>query len=141
MGARFLRTMTFGNRVITGGSHAPTESYPRQLPGPSRRRRTPANPPPVQGLQAQDLGPSPLVAAAGRRCTDYLTVRRLPATPRRPLRRDSPQGAAGHTARLRRAPATAQRGAGRAPTQGAPQATPAVGHRPDVDPLPRRAVP
>ena len=105
------------------------------------RRRAPASPPPVQGLQAQDLGPRPLVAAAGRRRPDHLAVRRLPAAPRRPLRRDGTQGAAGHPARLRRAATAAQRRPGRAPAQGAPQAPPAAGHRPDLDPLPRPALP
>ena len=141
MDARPLRRMTFGNRVITGGSHAPTPSYPRPQPGPPPRRRAPASPPEVQGLQAQDLGPGPLVAAAGRRRPDHLAVRRLPAPPRRPLRRDGTQGPAGHPARLRRAATAAQRRPGRAPAQGAPQAPPAAGHRPDLDPLPRPALP
>ena len=56
----------------------------------------------VPGLQAQDLGPGPLVAVARRRRPDHLAVRRLPAPARRPLRRDGPQGPAGHPARLRR---------------------------------------
>src|SRR3954466_11969098 len=125
MGARSLRTMTFGNRVITGGSHAPTPSYPRPQEGPPPRRRAPASAPEVQGLQAQDLGPGPLVAVTRRRRPDHLAVRRLPTPRRRPLRRDGTQGALGHTARLRRPPTTTQRGAGRAPAQGAPQPSPA----------------
>src|SRR3954467_12445185 len=141
MDASPLRTMTFGHRVITGGSHAPTESYPRQPPGPSRRRRVPASPPEVQGLQAQDLRPGPLVTPAGRRRADHFAVRRLRAAPRRPLRRDGTQGAPGHTPRLRRPPTATQRGAGRAPAQGAPQAAPTPGHRPDLDPLPRPTLP
>src|ERR1700692_432038 len=112
MGARFLRTMTFGNRVITGESHAPTESYPRQPPGPSRRRRTPPSPPSVQGLPTQDLGPCPLVAVTSRRRPNHLVVRRLPTPPRRPLRRDGTQGPLGHPAQLRRTAAAAQRRAG-----------------------------
>ena len=79
MDASPLRTMTLGNRVITGGSHAPTPSYPRPQAGPSSRRRAPAGTPQVQGLQTQDLGPGPLVALAGRRRPDHLAVRRLPA--------------------------------------------------------------
>src|SRR5512135_536658 len=35
----------------------------------------------------------------------------------------------------------AQRRAGRAPAQGPPQTAPAAGHRPDLDPLPRQALP
>src|SRR4051794_31045783 len=69
MGARPLRRMTFGNKVITGGSHAPEPSYARPRPGPSRGRRSPASPSPVPGLQAQDLGRvlwSLLLAAAAR---------------------------------------------------------------------------
>src|SRR5437588_897141 len=101
MDASPLGTMTFGHRVITGGSHAPTPSYPQPQPGPPPRRRTPPSPPPTQGLPAQDLGPGPLVAVAGRRRPDHLAVRRLPASGPRPFRRDGTQGAAGHTARLR----------------------------------------
>ena len=94
MDASPLRTMTFG-----------TQSHPRREPCARHhhtldrhqvhraRRRAPAGPPPVQGLQAQDLGPGPLVAPAGRRRPDHLAVRRLPAPRRRPLRRDGPQGA------------------------------------------------
>src|SRR5687768_8479373 len=69
MDARPLRRMTFGKRVITGGSHAPEASYARLPAGPSRSRPTPASPPGVPGLQAQDLGPvlwSLLLAAAAR---------------------------------------------------------------------------
>src|SRR3954464_15096789 len=84
MGASSLRRMTFGDRVITGGNHAPTPSYPRPLAGPSPRHRAPAGPSEVQGLQAQDLGPGPLGDVARRRSTDHLAVRRLPASPRRP---------------------------------------------------------
>ena len=36
--ARLFRRMTFGNKVITGGGHAPEESYPQPSAGPSRRR-------------------------------------------------------------------------------------------------------
>src|SRR3954471_4898248 len=133
--------MTFGYKVITGGSHAPEPSYARPQPGPSRGRRPPASPSPVPGLQAQDLGPSPLVAPAGRRRPDHLAVRRLRPAPRRPLRRDGAPGPAGDPARLRRAAAPAQRRPGRAPAQGAAQAPSATGHRPDVDPLPRPTVP
>src|SRR3954470_17010699 len=135
MDARSLRRMTFGNRVITGGSHAPTPSYPRPQEGPPPRRRAPASTPEVQGLQAQDLGPGPLVAPAGRRRADPLAVRRLPAPRRRPLRRDRTQGAPGHTARLRRAATAAQRRPGRAPAQGPAHAPPALGRRLDLDPL------
>src|SRR5512142_2281036 len=100
MDARSLRRMTLGHRVITGGSHAPTPSYPQPQPSPPPRRRAPASPSEVQGLQAQDLGSGPLVAVAGRRGPDHLVVRRLPTPPRRPLRRDGAQGPLGHTARL-----------------------------------------
>src|SRR5512135_2257146 len=141
MDARLLRRMTFGNRVITGGSHAPTESYARPSAGPSGRRRAPASPPQVQGLQTEDLSPRPLVAPLGRRRPDHLAVRRLPTPPRRPVRRDGPQGTPGHPARLRRPATAAQCRAGRPSAQGPPQAAPAVGHRPDLDPLPRPALP
>src|SRR5512135_1686494 len=60
MDARSLRRMTLGHRVITGGSHAPTPSYPQPQPSPPPRRRAPASPSEVQGLQAQDLGSGPL---------------------------------------------------------------------------------
>ena len=85
MDARPFRRMTFGYKVITGGSHAPEESYPRPSVGPSPRRRPSASPPPVQGLQAEDSRRRPLVAAAGRRRPHHLAVRRLRAAPRRPL--------------------------------------------------------
>src|SRR5512135_2315511 len=100
MGASPLRKMVLAYGTNTGGSHAPTPSDPRPPEGPPPRRRSPAGPPPVQKLQAQDLGPGPLVAPAGRRRPDHLAVRRLSAAPRRPLRRDGAQGAAGHPARL-----------------------------------------
>ena len=73
------RIMGPGNRTHTGGGHAPTPSYPPPPPRPSPRRRTPARPPAAPGLQAEDLGPGPLVAAAGRRRPDHLAVRRLRA--------------------------------------------------------------
>src|SRR5882757_426046 len=133
--------MTFGNKVITGGSHAPEESYARPPAGPSRRRTAPASPPPIQGLQAEDLGPRPVVAVAGRRRPEHLAVRRLRAAPRRPLQRDGAQGAAGDPPRLRHPATAAQRRAGRAPAQVAPHAPPAAGHRPDADPLPRQTLP
>src|SRR3954454_15497796 len=141
MDARPLRRMTFGHRVITGGSHAPTPSYPQPRPGPPPRRRAPPGRPEVQGLQEEDLGPGPLVAVARRRRTDHLAVRRLRATRRRPLRRDRAQGAPGHAARLRRAAAPAQCRAGRAPARGPAHAAPAAGHRPDPAPLPRPTAP
>src|SRR3954462_2900722 len=142
MDARFLRRMTYNtNRVTTGGSHAPTPSYPRSQAGLSPRRRAPARAPQVSGLQAQDLGPGPLGALAGRRRADHLAVRRLPAPRRRPLRRDRTQGALGHTARLRRAATAAQRRPGRALAQGPAHAPPALGHRLDLDPLPRARLP
>src|SRR5512143_97088 len=99
MGARPLRKMGFGHGTHTGGSHAPTPSDPRPPEGLPPRRRTPAGPPPVPGLQAQDLGPGPLVAPVGRRRPDHFAVRRLPAPLRRPLRRDGAPGPAGHPAR------------------------------------------
>src|SRR5215211_7614126 len=136
MDASSLRRMTLDHRVITGGSHAPTPSYPQPQPSPPPRRRAPAGASAVQGLQAQDLGPGPLVAPAGRRGPDHLAVRRLPTPRRRPLRRDGPQGAAGDPARLRRPATPGQRRPGRAPAQGPAQAPPAAGHRPDLDPLP-----
>ena len=79
-----------------------------------------------------------LLAAAAH---GHLAVRCLSAPRQGPLRRDRTQGTAGYPARLRRPATTAQRRAGRAPAQGAPQAPSAPGHRPDVDPLPRRALP
>src|ERR1051325_7053424 len=108
MDAKPLRIMTFANRVVTGGNPAPTPSYPRPQPGPSPRRRAPARTPPVQGLQAQDLGPGPLVVVARRRRPGHLVVQRLPTPRRRPRRRDGTQGPAGHLARLRRPATTAQ---------------------------------
>src|SRR6266542_4336566 len=142
MDASHLRIMTYGiTRVITRGSHAPTPSYPRPQPGPSPRRRAPARAPRVQGPKEKDLGPRPLVAVAGRRRADHLAVRCLPTPGQRPLRRDGTQGAAGHPARLRHAATAAQRRLGRAPAQGPAPAPPDIGPRPDVDPLPRAAVP
>src|SRR4051812_13048144 len=134
MGARPLGKMGFGYATQAGGSHAPAPSYPRPQPGPPTRRAAPARPSPVPGLQAQDLGPGPLVAVAGRRRPDHLAVRRLRAAPRRPLRRDGAQGPAGDPARLRHVATAAQRGPGRAPARGAAPAPPAAGHRPDLDP-------
>src|SRR3954465_13928443 len=133
MDASPLRIMTFGDRIITRGSHAPTPSYPRPQPRPSPRRRAPAATPPVQGLQAQDLGPGPLVAAAGRRRTHHLTVRRLRAPRPGPLRRDRAQGADGDPARLRHTATATQRRLGRPPAQDPAQTPPAPGHRPDAD--------
>src|SRR5512147_13364 len=124
MGAIPLRKMVLVHGTTTGGSHAPTPSYPRPQQGLSPRRRAPAGPPEVQGLQTQDLGPGPLVALARRRRADHLAVRRLRATPRRPLRRDGTQGALGYPARLRRVATAAQRRPGRAPAQGVAQAPP-----------------
>src|SRR5512135_1817837 len=135
------RTMGLGNTTHSGGSRAPTPSDPQPQPRPSPRRRAPADTPPVQGLHAQGLSPGALVAAARRRGPDHLALRRLRAAPRRPLRRDGPQGAARHAARLRRLTTAAQRRAGRALAQGPPQAPPTAGHRPDLDPLPRPTVP
>src|SRR5512135_713283 len=141
MDASPFRTMTFGHRVITGGSHAPEPSYPRPQPGPPIRRTAPASPPPVPGLQAQDHRQRPLVAPAGRRRSDHLAVRCLPTPERRPLRRDGAPGTAGHAARLRRTAAAAQRRTRRSSAQGAAHTPPAAGPRPDLDPLPRSAVP
>src|SRR3954468_5551670 len=126
MDASSLRRMTLDNRVITGGSHAPTPSYPQPQPSPPPRRRAPAGASAVQGLQAQDLGPDPLVAPAGRRGPDHLAVRRLRASRRRPLRRDGPQGPPGDPARLLYPATTAQRRPSRAPAQDAAQAPPAA---------------
>src|SRR5512135_3822607 len=78
MGARPLRKMGFGHGTHTGGSHAPTPSDPRPPEGPPPRRRTPAGPPPVQDLQAQDLGPGPLVAPVGRRRPDHYIMKPRP---------------------------------------------------------------
>src|SRR5512135_1388823 len=141
MDASSPRIMAFGDTAITGGSHAPTPSYPRPQAGLPPGRTAPASPSPIQGLQTQDLGSDPLGTVAGRRRPDHLAVRRLRAAPRRPLRRDRPQGAAGHAPRLRHVATAAQRRAGRVPAQGAPQVPPAAGHRPDADPLPRPALP
>src|SRR3954447_2908051 len=74
MDASPLRRMTLGHRVITGGSHAPTPSYPRPQPSLPPRRTASARPPAVQGLQEEDLGPGPLVAVAGRRRPDHLAL-------------------------------------------------------------------
>ena len=133
--------MTLEDRVITGESHAPTPSYPRPPPGPPPRRRAPASPSEVQGLQTPDLGPGPLGALAGRRGPDHLVVRRRPTPPRRPLRRDGTPGARGHPARRRHTATTAQRRLGRTLAQGAPQTPSEAGHRLDLDPLPRPSLP
>src|SRR3954470_14575288 len=124
MDARSLRRMTFDNKVITGGSHAPEQSYARPSAGPPRRRTAPANPPPVPRLQAEDLSRRPLVAVAGRRRPHHLAVRRLRAARRCPLRRDGPQGAAGDAPRLRRTATAAQRGTGRELARGAAPTAP-----------------
>ncbi len=116
------RIMTLEDRVITGESHAPTPSYPRPPPGPPPRRRAPASPSEVQGLQTPDLGPGPLGAPAGRRGPDHLVVRRRPTPPRRPLRRDGTPGARGHPARRRHTATTAQRRLGRTLAQGSANA-------------------
>src|SRR5215471_13048960 len=141
MGASPPRRMALVHGANTGGSYAPTPSYPQPPEGPSPRRRTSSGPPAIQGLQAQDLGPGPLVAAACRRRADHLAVRRLPTFGQRPLRRDGTQGPLGHPARLRHPATATQRGAGRAPAQDVAQAPPAPGHRPDADPVPRPTVP
>src|ERR1700736_6522213 len=109
MDASSLLTMTLGNRVITGGSHAPTPSYPRPQACLSAPRRAPARTPEVQGLQEKDLSPGSLVAVVGRRRPDHLAVRHLPAPRRRPFRRDGTQGADGHAARVRRVATATQR--------------------------------
>src|SRR3954454_16959400 len=101
MDASSLRIMSFGDNVITGGNHAPTPSYSRPQPRPSPRHRAPAITSQVQRLQAQDLGPGPLVALARRRPGPLLAPS-LPSSRPRPLRRDGTPGAAGHFARLRR---------------------------------------
>src|SRR4051794_5105175 len=137
MGASPLRKMVLVHGTNTGGSYAPTPSYPRPPEGPSPCRRTPAGPPELQGLQAQDLRSGPLVALAGRRRADHLVIRRLPTPGPRPLRRDGPHG---HPARLRHLTTAAQRRLGRPPAQDPAQAPPAPGHRPDADPLSRPAV-
>ena len=58
--------------------------------------------PEVQGLQAQDLGPGPLVSVAGRRRADHLAGRRLPAL------RDAPGDSAAHDALLATLPDSAE---------------------------------
>src|SRR3954463_3726769 len=141
MDASPLRRMTLGHRVITGGSHAPTPSYPRPQPSLPPRRTASARPPAVQGLQEEDLGPGPLVAVAGRRRPDHLALRRLRAPRPSPLRRDRAQGADGDPARLRHTATATQRRLGRPPAQDPAQTPPAPGHRPDADPLSRPAVP
>src|SRR4051812_43462163 len=109
MDASPLRRMTFGHRIITGGSPAPTPSYPQPQPGPPPRHRAPPGPSEPQGLQEEDLGPGPLVAPAGRGGPDHLAVRRLPAPRPGPLRRDRAQGALGDPARLRHIATATQR--------------------------------
>src|SRR5512138_3164909 len=120
MDASSPRIMAFGDTAITGGSHAPTPSYPRPQAGLPPGRTAPASPSPIPGLQTQDLGPDPLGAVAGRRRPNHLAVRRLRTTRRRTHRRDGTQGAAGHLARLRHPATPAQRRPGRAPARDAP---------------------
>src|SRR5205823_13013232 len=112
MDASSLRIMTLGHQVITGGSHAPTPSYPQPQSSSPPRRRPPADPSEVQGLQTQGHGPSPLVALARRRRPDHLAVRHLPPPRRGPLRRDGTQGALGPLTRLRPPAPPTQRRAG-----------------------------
>src|ERR1017187_6408734 len=95
MDANSPRIMTLDHRVNIGENHAPTTpSYPRPREGLPPRRRAPANPLEVPRLQEEDLGLSPLVVVAGRRGPHHLPVRRLPAPPRLPVRRDGKIGRA-----------------------------------------------
>src|SRR4051812_26051515 len=136
MGTGSLPIMTYGVRVITGGSHAPEEFYPHRPAGPPLRHRDPAGPSEAPGPRPQ----VPRRAAAHLvvlcRRTPHLALGCLPILARRPVRRGGPLGPDRHPARLRRAATPAQRRPGRrsAPALAPPGAAP--GRRPDPDPLP-----
>ncbi len=142
MGAKPRRKMVLStrnqHRREPCGPHHRTLLRPRPSPSSRRRTLTLQAPPPVPGLQAQDLSQGSLVALAGRRRPNHLAVRRLPTPSRRPFRRDGAQAAAlGYSAQLH---AALQHGSSRAAGCGAlcPERawckgrTPTAGHRPDA---------
>src|SRR5512147_3011513 len=140
MSARPLRIMALGHEADPGGSHAPTPSYPEPSSGPSLGRQAPATARPAPRLQAEGDRPDPLGRVAGRRRRSHLDPRRLHAARRPAIRGDHPPSPLHLPTRVRRTPAAAQPRLGRAvaPGPAPPPATP--GDRPDLDPLPRRAL-
>jgi hypothetical protein len=141
MGARSFRNMAFGNQADPGGSHAPTPSYLEPDSGPSVRHQASSELRPDARLQTQGHRPDPLGRLARRRHRPHLDPRLLPAAPRHRLRGDDSQGPHRLDARVRRTPAATQPRPGRSSASG-PAATLATpGDRPDLDPLPRRALP
>src|SRR5262249_7941898 len=103
-----LPIMTYGVRVITGGSHAPEGFYPHRPAGPPLRRRDPSGPSEAPGPRPQ----VPRRAAAdsvvlGRRPPD-LALGCLQVLARCPIRRGGPAGPDRYPPRLRRVAAPAQ---------------------------------
>jgi len=125
--------MTLGHRH-TGGSHAPTPSYPRPEPRSTPRRRAPAQ------TQFQDysegLGPGPLVAvaAAAARITSSSDACSASTGPLRETARKALM------ATLPDYPLARQLTARWPALPKALRRPPAAGHRPDADPLPRPTV-
>src|SRR5271157_346244 len=82
--------MTYGEPVITGGSHAPKEFYPHRPAGPPLRRRRPPGPFETRRPRTQVPGQFAVHPVALRGRSDHFALRCLQDPARRPLRRDLP---------------------------------------------------
>src|SRR3954447_2462117 len=72
-----LPIMTYGVRVITGGSHAPEEFYPHRPAGPSLRRLHPSGTPQASGPRTEVPRRPAADSAVLRRRPHHLAVGRL----------------------------------------------------------------
>src|SRR3954471_22978578 len=137
MGTGSLPIMTYGVRVITGGSHAPEGFYSHRPAGPPPRRHDPSGSPQAPGPRPQvprRAAADPVVLC---RRAPHLALRRLQVLARRTVRRGGPAGPDRHPARFRRVAKPAQRRVGRRPAPALAPPTAAPGRRPGPDPLSR----
>src|SRR5262249_18405171 len=140
MNASPILRMALVTRTVPGRRLASHAVYPQPLPGPPPRRPPAANPPAPDRLPLPLPGSDAPGPAAGRRLLADFLVRRLPAPAARPLSRDGTSGPAGLAAGPGRVGTSPQRRPGRPPAAWAAPPPAAVGHRPDVGPLPRPAL-
>src|SRR6516164_439095 len=122
--------MTYGVRVITGGSHAPEEFYPHRPAGPPLRHRDPSGPSEAPGPRPQVPRRAAAHLVVLRRRPHHLAVGCLPVLARCPLRRGGPAGPDRHLARLRRVAPPPQRRVGRRPAPPLAPPAAAPGRRP-----------
>src|SRR5512135_3393886 len=141
MGASPLRIMALRHRANPGGGHAPTPSYAPPSAGPSLRFAFPAGTPPAARLQAIGHHRDALGRPPGDRRGGQLAPRHLSVARRAPRRGNRSQGGVRQPPGLRGAAAPPQPRLGGPAPQGAVPPPATAGDRPDLDPLPRGALP